>query len=198
MVADTGMAVEDHEVARGLVLEVLAGNASGSRIVVEDELVIGRHAQGIGGLANDIELSRQHARISREPGGGYTIEDLGSTNGTCVNDSRIESSQPLGLGDTIAVGATNILVKSLPPTTSLPSSGQQTIARPVVTAAAPAETQATLDLRLQIDFDTREATLSLQPGESFKLVLVDGRWRLEEEPMEQEPTDPEQGDSDGQ
>ncbi len=192
--ADSEPAVDDADASRALILEVLAGNANGSRIVVEQELVIGRHAQGIGGLADDIELSRQHARISREQSGSYVVEDLGSTNGTFVNSVQIESPRPLGLGDTIEVGATSILVKSLPPTTSSPSSGQQTAARPVVTADAPVEAQAALDLRLQIDFDKREATLSLQPGESFRIALVEGRWRLEED----HPTDPEQGDSDGQ
>jgi pSer/pThr/pTyr-binding forkhead associated (FHA) protein len=177
--ADPEMAVEDADSSRALILEVLAGNASGSRIVVEEELVIGRHARGIGGLADDIELSRQHARISREPGGGYVIEDMGSTNGTFVNALQIESPSPLGLGDTIEVGATSLLIKSLPPT-STGLTGQRTAARSVVTADAP-EMQAALDLRLEVDFDKREATLSLQPGQSFRLVLVDGRWRLEEE-----------------
>jgi FHA domain len=177
--ADPQTAAEDADASRALVLEVLAGNAGGSRIVVEEELVIGRHAQGIGGLADDIELSREHARISREPGGGYVIEDMGSTNGTFVNGTQIESPSPLGLGDTIEVGATSLLIKSLPPV-STGLTGQQTAARPIVTAGAP-ETQAALALRLEIDFDKREATLSLQPGQSFRLALVDGRWRLEEE-----------------
>lgn len=196
--ADPETAVENADASRALILEVLAGNASGSRITVEEKLVIGRHAQGIGGLADDIELSRQHACISREPGGGYLIEDLGSTNGTFVNGAQIESPSLLGLGDTIEVGATSLLIKSLPSAPTA-SSGQKTAARPVVTADAPAEMHPALDLRLKIDFDKREATLSLQPDQSFRLALVDGRWRLEEEedrPVPRDvPTDPEQGDS---
>lgn len=51
-----------------LRLKVASGNAAGTVIEVEDELVIGRQAAGAGTLGNDIEISRQHARISCEIG----------------------------------------------------------------------------------------------------------------------------------
>jgi len=35
-------------------------------------------------VINDPEVSRHHCRLTRG-GGGYTLEDLGSTNGTFVN-----------------------------------------------------------------------------------------------------------------
>ena len=48
-------------------------------------------------------FSRNHARIAREDDGSYTVFDLGSTNGTFVNNtSRRES--PLRDGDTLRVG----------------------------------------------------------------------------------------------
>jgi FHA domain len=96
-----------------LRLEVISGNASGDTIVVEDELVIGRHVEGAGRLSEDEEISRQHARISREATGDYAIEDLGSSNGTFINGLRIQSPRLLALGDSIEAGATTLLVKAI-------------------------------------------------------------------------------------
>jgi two-component system response regulator AtoC len=45
-----------------------------------DSMSIGREASN-DIVVQDAELSRNHARISRR-GGGYVLEDLGSTNGT--------------------------------------------------------------------------------------------------------------------
>jgi pSer/pThr/pTyr-binding forkhead associated (FHA) protein len=96
-----------------LRLEVISGNAPGSTLVVEDELVIGRHATGAGRLSEDEEISRQHARISHEATGNYAIEDLGSSNGTFVNGLRIQSPRVLALGDSIETGATTLVVKEI-------------------------------------------------------------------------------------
>jgi FHA domain len=96
-------------------LEVVAGKAVGMSILVEDELVVGRHAAGAGRLAEDEEISRSHARITRESGGHCAIEDLGSTNGTFVNGLRIRTPQMLSEGDIIELGATTLAVRDLPP-----------------------------------------------------------------------------------
>jgi len=48
-------------------------------------------------------LSRRHARIYRDETGGYSIEDLGSTNGTHINDVRITKKQLVD-GDLIRCG----------------------------------------------------------------------------------------------
>lgn len=47
--------------------------------------------------------SSQHARISRE-GHVFVIEDLGSTNGTYLNDEPLTGPQPLHSGDRIRIG----------------------------------------------------------------------------------------------
>jgi DNA-binding response OmpR family regulator len=48
-------------------------------------------------------ISRRHAAISRE-GQGYTLEDLGSHNGTAVNGQRIAGPWKLHDGDQIELG----------------------------------------------------------------------------------------------
>jgi hypothetical protein len=47
--------------------------------------------------------STRHARITRE-GHVFVIEDLGSTNGTYLNDEPLEGPQPLHSGDRIRIG----------------------------------------------------------------------------------------------
>jgi pSer/pThr/pTyr-binding forkhead associated (FHA) protein len=98
--------------------EVVAGRAIGMSILLDDELLIGRHADGAGRLADDEEISRSHARISLDRSGFCAIEDLGSTNGTFVNGLRISGPQTLSVGDTIELGGTTLVVRELPvPTT---------------------------------------------------------------------------------
>ncbi len=209
-----------------LRLEVIGGNASGSTIVVDDELVIGRHATGAGRLSEDEELSRQHARISREATGDYAIEDLGSSNGTFVNGLRIQTPRLLAPGDSIETGTTTLVVREIvrpqpaptpdvaappasdrfaptvfgrSPVTQPPAAASAQEARPAADPVAPVEaapspapgqptpssspTQRSgptppLALRLDVDFDAREARIALgDGGETVRMVFVDGVWR---------------------
>src|SRR3954454_264852 len=91
-----------------LKLEAVEGNAAGSDIAVEEELVIGRTASEEGRLGDDPEISRQHARVMRAAE-GYVVEDLGSMNGTFVNGDRLQSPHQLTEGDQIEVGATRLM-----------------------------------------------------------------------------------------
>ena len=95
---------------------MVAGNATGMSILVGDELLIGRHAEGLGRLADDEEISRSHARITFDASGFCAIEDLGSTNGTFVNGLRITTPQTLAEGDTIEIGGTTLVLRELPGT----------------------------------------------------------------------------------
>jgi len=183
-------------------LEVVAGKAAGMSILVDDELLIGRHADGAGRLADDEEISRSHARLSIDRSGFCAIEDLGSTNGTYVNGLRISGPQTISEGDTIEVGGTTLVVRDLPiprtertlrPATPRPAVGSGaegpgaptaseltpvTIA-PEPEAAAepppeaqPAEAATRLTVQLEVDFDAREATIVFLDGGSDPLRLV--------------------------
>ena len=90
------------------VLHVTAGNANGQRIRLSSEFLIGRSANEEGRLGDDQEISRRHARITRDTKGWLIIDDLGSANGTWVNGERVRESRQLSPGDTIRVGQTTL------------------------------------------------------------------------------------------
>ena len=92
-------------------LIVRDGPAAGSRIEIEGEVILGRETTEY--LQQDGEVSRRHAVVRSDPG-GVTIEDLGSANGTFVNEVRIESATPLNGGDTLRIGQTNLEVEVAP------------------------------------------------------------------------------------
>lgn len=74
----------------------------GKRFPLSDGLAIGR------GPANDLvldldDVSRQHARFTTAED-GWSVEDLGSTNGTQVNGEAIQGRSQLRNGDLVKVG----------------------------------------------------------------------------------------------
>lgn len=80
------------------------GPLSGTALVVtDDDCVIGRRSTSDLVLA-DSHVSLAHARVSRRQG-AVLIEDLGSTNGTFVNEERLASSRALRHGDVVHFGA---------------------------------------------------------------------------------------------
>src|SRR3990170_5001844 len=87
---------------------VVSGPAAGRQIDIPDEFQIGIAAPEEGRLGDDPELSRAHARVTRNPQGQFVIEDLGSTNGTAVNGQRISGPTVLKEGDTVQVGKTTM------------------------------------------------------------------------------------------
>jgi hypothetical protein len=57
---------------------------------------------------DDVGISRHHAELRPGPG-GWTIADLGSTNGVVVNGEDIRGAQPLHPGDRVELGSTEIV-----------------------------------------------------------------------------------------
>ncbi|HVP21820.1 MAG TPA: FHA domain-containing protein [Anaerolineaceae bacterium] len=66
------------------------------------EIFIGRDL-GNDIVINDPEVSRRHARLYMQ-GNSYIIEDLGSTNGTAVNNQRLTGPYVLHIGEQITFG----------------------------------------------------------------------------------------------
>ena len=76
---------------------------------VGDEVTLGR-APGCGVSVPDATVSQLHARLFRRDGKLY-LEDLGSTNGTFLNEARVSGPVPLKRGDRIKVGSTLLEVQ---------------------------------------------------------------------------------------
>ena len=55
----------------------------------------------------DINASRSHAEVRRDPSGAWLVSDLGSTNGTFLN-GRQSKSAPLRPGDNVTIGTTDL------------------------------------------------------------------------------------------
>src|SRR5579862_2589738 len=91
-------------------------------------------------VINDPECSRHHCRLTRG-GGGYTLEDLGSTNGTFVNGQRLTGARPLAGGDVVGMGETVTLAYES--TLPAPEPGQQATVVGVSPAAPAFQPQAT-------------------------------------------------------
>ena len=121
-------------------LVVTGGSAEGRRLQMPEELILGRDASGDGRLSGDSEVSRKHARLSRDEAGVVTIEDLGSANGTFVNDERVSAARQLAPGDVVRVGSTTLeLVPAggFPAAAPTAMSAQPPAAAPPPPAAAP-------------------------------------------------------------
>jgi FHA domain len=90
-------------------LVVRSGPDSGRTIEIDRAaLVVGREVEGAAAFPDDSELSRTHARFVPLHGGGLLVEDLGSTNGTYVNDESIDAPRIVHTGDRITVGRTTL------------------------------------------------------------------------------------------
>ena len=92
-------------------LVFLAGPIAGRRYKLGDgEYVIGRRSD-CQVFVPDMRVSRQHARLWRE-GESWTLEDLGSNNGTYVNGVRLQGSTQLRNDDEIMIANNKIRVEA--------------------------------------------------------------------------------------
>ena len=90
-------------------LRITKGKQEGLTLPLGDALKIGRSADCQLVLDDDY-VSTRHARIVRKAD-GCVVEDLGSTNGTFVNNQRIVTPTAFGIGDTIRIGRTLLTVE---------------------------------------------------------------------------------------
>jgi pSer/pThr/pTyr-binding forkhead associated (FHA) protein len=84
-----------------LVVESAPGHQPGSRYDLSQGATLGRGDVEI--VLEDPFASSRHARLERQ-GGSVVLEDLGSTNGTYLNEELLSGPQPLHAGDRVRIG----------------------------------------------------------------------------------------------
>jgi hypothetical protein len=89
-------------------LVIQKGEGVGKDHALGGECVVGRH-QSTNFPLDDGLVSRRHFRVFPE-GGGWTLEDLGSTNGTLVNGRKV-GRVALADGDVISAGNTEMVFR---------------------------------------------------------------------------------------
>lgn len=80
-----------------------SGKIIGQDFPVSDGMILGRK-RTCDILVDDVKSSREHTKIFKEKG-SYFVQDMNSSNGTYLNDLRIDKS-PLVFGDRVRIGET--------------------------------------------------------------------------------------------
>lgn len=90
------------------ILIFIHGPRAGHRVQLnKDEMTIGR-ANPNDIVLDDPLVSRVHAILMRR-GGVFMLDDLGSHNGTQVNDERLHGIRQIHHGDRVVIGASRML-----------------------------------------------------------------------------------------
>ena len=95
-----------------LVLKVIGGPNAGAEIGLEKgkSYTIGKDSNTCDIVFQDLSVSRNHARLSISPEGILELEDLGSKNGTMVNNAPMPEKRAITSQDTISMGTTIFLI----------------------------------------------------------------------------------------
>jgi two-component system, cell cycle response regulator len=97
--------LKDVKVSGESCLVMIAGPFLGKKyaLIDDDEFTVGRDEKNF--IVCDMDnVSRRHAQVVNR-GGKFFVNDLGSTNGTYLNDEEIREEQPLRSGDLVKIGS---------------------------------------------------------------------------------------------
>jgi len=119
---EKGVLVETMDDALGNQLVLKSSDGSRLEIPAKEEVIIGREdpvsdifpdvdLTGLGGMEKGV--SRKHAVIHRL-GADFTVEDMGSTNGTYINKKKIlpHTPQTIKPGDELRFGKLSLSVQT--------------------------------------------------------------------------------------
>jgi pSer/pThr/pTyr-binding forkhead associated (FHA) protein len=101
-------AIVHPEQAHGKLVVVSGPQAGREHLLFEPIVAIGRTDENDVTIA-DVSVSRHHGRLKRHDDGGYTLSDLGSSNGTLVNGRRVSSGRVMP-GDRVQFGNVECLL----------------------------------------------------------------------------------------
>ena len=80
-------------------IQAITGDLTGQEITIERDLLVGRH-QTADLILQAAEISRKHAAFLLKEQALW-VQDLGSSNGTFINDERVTTEQLLKDGDIV-------------------------------------------------------------------------------------------------
>ncbi|MEU3823993.1 FHA domain-containing protein [Streptomyces sp. SID486] len=89
-------------------LVVTEGTLTGTTVALQGQTISLGRAHDSTIVLDDDYASSRHARIYPDRDGQWIIEDLGSTNGTYLDRSRLTTPTPIPLGAPIRIGKTAI------------------------------------------------------------------------------------------
>jgi FHA domain len=109
----SGVAAPANRPRRGVPnrLEVVSGSLTGTSVPLTGvQITLGRaHDSTI--VLDDDFASSHHARIYPDANGQWIVEDLGSTNGTYLDRTKLNAPTPVPLGVPIRIGKTALELK---------------------------------------------------------------------------------------
>ncbi len=91
-------------------LQAITGEFAGQEINIDRDMLVGRH-QDADILLQSAEISRRHAAFLLKEQGLW-LQDLNSSNGTFVNEVRIQNETLLNSGDTIQFASLKFTVSA--------------------------------------------------------------------------------------
>ncbi|WP_318202411.1 FHA domain-containing protein [Streptomyces sp. SCL15-4] len=89
-------------------LVVTEGTLTGTTVALQGQTITLGRAHDSTIVLDDDYASSRHARIYPDQNGQWIIEDLGSTNGTYLDRTRLTTPTPIPLGAPIRIGKTAI------------------------------------------------------------------------------------------
>ena len=100
-------------------LQAITGEFTGQEISIERDMLVGRH-QDADILLQSADISRRHAALLLK-GEQLWVQNLNSSNGTFINDTRVEQETALNDGDILQFASFVFSVLAIVPTlTELP------------------------------------------------------------------------------
>ncbi|EFE68340.1 MULTISPECIES: FHA domain-containing protein FhaB/FipA [Streptomyces] len=89
-------------------LVVTEGTLTGTTVALQGQTITLGRAHDSTIVLDDDYASSRHARIYPDRDGQWIVEDLGSTNGTYLDRTRLTTPMPISLGAPIRIGKTVI------------------------------------------------------------------------------------------
>ncbi len=150
-------------------LEFIEGDGRGKTVRLGSEVVIGRNAENSLCIP-DSSVSRQHAVI-RQKETYFVIVDLGSSNGTFVNNRGLHRHvpQPLYEGDEVVVGPARLVFRS---EGQDPLGAKKKDKAPSITIADPAKKGRLAGMSMVLTSETRAPSVSATMDASLSSLVV--------------------------